>query len=277
VAERGPLSSLDLDLEKTVDWPWGPARLARAALESAYFRGDLIVHHKVHTRRVFDLTERHLPPTLLQAPDPNPTTEAYRDWYVRRRVGSVGLLWDRSGGGWLAMGAIKSRQRKAALSRLVTREEVIPVQVAGIEPALYLRAEDQSRLEAVLDGDEPPAQAAIIAPLDNLLWDRTLLQELFGFEYVWEVYKPVAERQYGYYVLPVLYGDRFVARFEPEQEKDSGALRIKQWWWEPEIVVTARMQAALQAAFAEFMRYLDVERLEVGAAAAEAVGWLAQE
>lgn len=276
VAERGPLSSLEIDLGKTVDWAWAPTRLARAALESAYFRGDLIVHHKVHTRKVYDLTERHLPERLLAAPDPHETTEAYHDWYVRRRVGSVGLLWDRSGGAWLAMGAIKSRERKASLARLLARGEVIPAEVEGLAPQLYLRAEDRPRLEAVLNGTAPEPQAALIAPLDNLIWDRTLIQELFGFEYIWEVYKPVAERQYGYYVLPVLYGDRFVARFEPVQVKENGVLRIKQWWWEPGVEVTEAMRVALKEAFADFLRYLQIDELQVGeAAAAEGIGWLA--
>lgn len=276
VAERGPLSSLEIEMEKRVDWPWGPARLARAALENAYFRGEMIIHHKVHTRKVYGLAERHLPQALLATPDPHATTEAYHDWYVQRRVGSVGLLWDRGGGAWLAMGAIKSPERKAALARLQAREEVIPVEVEGIGRPLYLRAQDRPRLEATLAGPEPASQAAIIAPLDNLIWDRTLIQELFGFQYVWEVYKPVAERQYGYYVLPVLYGDRFVARFEPEQDRESATLRIKQWWWEPEVTVTDEMRAALKAAFAAFLRYLQIGELEVGEmAAAEAVAWLA--
>ena len=90
------------------------------------------------------------------------------------------------------------------------------------------------------------------------------------------MYKPVAERQYGYYVRPVLYGDRFVARFEPEQDKESATLRIKQWWWEPEVMVTDEMRAALKAAFSAFLRYLEIGELEVGeAAAAEDMAWLA--
>ena len=115
---------------------------------------------------------------------------------------------------------------------------------------------DRPRLEAVIDGPRPAPQVVFIAPLDNLIWDRRLARDLFDFDYVWEVYKPAAERQYGYYVLPVLYGDRFVARFEPEQDKEAGVLRIKQWWWEPGVAVTDEMRSALRAAFAAFVDYL---------------------
>ena len=67
--------------------------------------------------------------------------------------------------------------------------------------------------------------ARFIAPLDNLLWDRKMLEMLFGFSYRWEVYTPVAKRKFGYYVLPVLYNDRFVARFEAEPVREAGAFR----------------------------------------------------
>ena len=95
IEARGPLSSRELDFGRTVDWSWAPTRLARAALDSMYGWGELIVHHREHTRKYYDFTWRHLDPDLIAAPDPNPTLEAYHDWYVLRRVGGVGLLWNR--------------------------------------------------------------------------------------------------------------------------------------------------------------------------------------
>ncbi len=270
---RGPLSSIDLAYGgKTKDWPWGPARLARAALESMYAWGELIIHHKVHTRKVYDFAARHLPETLLSAPDPNETEAQYHDWYVLRRLGGVGLLWNRAGGAWLGIRDFKSPERRAALKRLSARDEVVKVRVEGSRPAYFLRREDAPRLHKILDeGNTGSPQAAFIAPLDNLLWDRKMIQELFDFDYVWEVYKPVDERRYGYYVLPVLYGDRFVARFEPTLDRAQGALTIKGWWWEPEVEPTAEMRAAIRQAFRRFLRYLDAEQLEID----DGPAWLA--
>ncbi|MGD8626734.1 MAG: crosslink repair DNA glycosylase YcaQ family protein [Anaerolineae bacterium] len=275
--ERGPLSSLDLDFGQTVDWSWAPARLARAALESMYGWGELIVHHKVNTRKVYDLADRHLAAELLSAPEPNETETEFHDWYVRRRLGSVGLLWARAGDAWLAMGGIKTRARRAALARLRQRGEVVAVGVEGIDPPLYLRVQDRPALERVLAGEDPPPQAAILAPLDNLLWDRRFIETLFGFRYRWEVYKPAAERQYGYYVLPILYGDRFVARFEPVRDKADGALVIQGWWWEPGVAPTEEMKAALARCFAHFMDYLGMDRLQIEDTVAEEIDltWLA--
>lgn len=253
---RGPRSSIDIDLDKAVDWNWGPTRVARATLESMYNWGELIVHHRVHTRKVYDFARRHLPAALLDAPDPHPTDEAYTDWYVLRRVGSVGLLWNRSGGAWLGAECLKSRARKAAFERLTAAGRVVPVRVEGFAPLFYARREDWERLADSLDTPEPEPEAAFIAPLDNLLWDRRLVEELFGFTYRWEVYKPAAEREYGYYVLPVLYGDRFVARCEPQRDKERGALHIAQWWWEPDVAPTPEIEAAMQRCVADFARYL---------------------
>ena len=73
---------------------------------------------------------------------------------------------------------------------------------------------------------------AFLAPLDPLAWDRDLLLRLWDFDYRWEVYVPAAKRRWGYYVLPLLYGDRFVGRIEPRIDRKAGALRILGLWWE---------------------------------------------
>jgi uncharacterized protein YcaQ len=275
--ERGPLSSIDLDFNQTVDWSWAPTRLARAALESIYWRGELVVHHKVNTRKVYDFASRHLPEDLLSASDPNQTEEQFHDWYVHRRLGGVGLLWDKSGDAWLGMSGIKSKERKAALSRLLKQGKVVEVGVDGVNLPLYLRSEDEMLLNKTLDSRAPLSRAVIMAPLDNLLWDRRFVEELFDFIYIWEVYKPAAERRYGYYVLPILYGDRFIARFEPGQDKKNGTLIIKKWWWESGVKQSQRMHNNLIQCFERFLNYLGADNLQIENTAIEQadLDWLA--
>lgn len=274
ILERGPLSSLDLQFGQVVDWWWGPTRLARVALETMCAGGELVIHHRVHTRKVYDLASRQIPAELWSSPDPNATEEEYHDWRVLRRIGGVGLLWGRSGDAWLAMSGIKTRQREAALARLVEQGRTIAVGVEGVSSPFYLRSVDGAALERTLAAPDPP-QAAIIAPLDNLLWDRRLVAELFGFSYRWEVYKPVAERRHGYYVLPILYGDRFVARFEPGHDKRNAALVVKGWWWEAGVTPSLEMQAELRRCFARFRAYLGAESLRIEPQAQEAgLEWL---
>ncbi|MGE5507928.1 MAG: winged helix-turn-helix domain-containing protein [Chitinophagales bacterium] len=263
ISEHGPQSSLDLPYQQTVDWPWAPTRLSRAALESMYFCGELVIDHKVHTRKVYDLASRHLSPELLSASDPNRTEEEYHDWHVLRRIGGVGLLWARSGDAWLGMPGIKSKERRAALLRLQSQGKIIKASVEGIEQPLYLRSEDSLRLESVLKSGGQGSHAVILAPLDNLLWDRRLVKELFAFDYRWEVYKPSGDRRYGYYVLPVLLGDRFIARFEPGRDRKNKALTIKKWWWEPGIRQSKWLRSELIDCFERFLKYLGSDTLRI--------------
>ena len=264
IETRGPLSSIDLDLDRTVDWSWAPTRLARAALDSMYAWGELVIHHRVHTRKIYDFATRHLPEALLTAPDPNPTEEAYHDWFVHRRIGSVGLMWDRAGGAWLGPRNVKSPQRRAAIARLLEQERVVEIDVEGIGPSLYARKEDEPHLRRIRElGPAPSPRFTLLAPLDNLLWDRRLVEELFGFAYTWEVYKPTAERRYGYYVLPVLYGDRFVARCEPTFDREAGVLRMEGWWWEADVEPGGAMVGALAEALRDFMRYLGADSIRL--------------
>ncbi len=254
--KRGPLSAQDFSSEVKMDWFWGPASVARAALEALYAWGDVVIHSRVGQRRVYDLASRHIPAEILATPDPNRTEEEYFQWHVRRRIGAVGLLWNRAGDAWLGIRDLKSPQRNAAFAALEERGEILAVEVEGLPCPAYILREQLPLLEKIRAGSNVPAQAAFIAPLDNLLWDRKLIAALFGFEYTWEVYKPAELREYGYYVLPVLYGDRFVARLEPRYHKKTGMLEILNWWWEPGVEVTAAMEKALAQAAREFMAYL---------------------
>lgn len=278
IETRGPLSSRHLAHDQRIDWPWAPARLGRAALENLYWRGGLVIHHKERTRKVYDLAQRHIPERLRMAPDPHGSEEAYHDWHLMRRIGGVGLLWDRSGDAWLGLSSIKGKERKAALARLMARGLLEQVYVDGIAWPFYLRSTDRPRLEEACNNAASPPEAAILAPLDNLLWDRRLVKELFGFDYRWEVYKPAKEREHGYYVLPVLHGDRFVARFEPGRDKTSGALVIKNWWWEPDFTPTKPFQADLCRCFERFIGYLGTGeiRIERETRAKENLEWLRQ-
>jgi len=263
VENRGPLSSIDLDFNHTVDWSWAPTRASRAALESLYFAGELIVHHKINTRKVYDFAHRHIPAGILQAADPNRSEAQYQDWHVLRRIGSVGLLWNRSGEAWLGLQGVKSPQRNRSIQRLIADGLLIEAQVEGIDIPFYLRSQDLPILEEAINSKQTPRNASIIAPLDNLLWERRLVEEIFDFEYRWEVYTPKAKRQYGYYVLPVLYGDRFIARFEPVLDKKTRVLKIENWWWEPGVMIDAEVVSALEESLRSFIHYLNATRIQI--------------
>ena len=100
-----------------------------------------------------------------------------------------------------------------------------------------------------------------LAPLDHLLWDRRAVEYIFGFRYVWEVYKRAPDRLWGYYVLPVFYRDRFVGRIDSRLE--GRVWRVSRWWWEEDAHPTPEMLDALQDAARRFIAYLGAESVAV--------------
>lgn len=269
VRQRGPTSSLDLknlesDDDTNVSWAWGHrARFGKAVLNVLYDTGEVGIHHRAGTHRVFDAIESLIPADVLSAPDPNETDEAYLDWRVLRRVGGHGLACPNVPEPWGGIQGAKSQQGREALARLEERGAVVAMAVEDVpKRTFFARASDLQILKAS-QAESPPAEAAVIAALDNLTWRREILRWLFDFDYTWEVYKPAAKRRYGYYVLPVLYGDRLVARFEPVCNRKARELTIAGWWWEEDVRPDEAMEAALGTCFREFVRYLDVERVSL--------------
>jgi hypothetical protein len=263
IEQEGPQSSLDYDFDHKTDWAWGPTRVIRASLEGLFKMGKLGVHHRVNNRRYFDLIENLIPEEILDAPDPNHDRDQYQHWHVLRRIGALGLAHPNAGEHWGGIMGVKSARRREIIHNLLDSGKLLAVEIEELPgEQFFLRSEDESALQNALTADVTP-QAALIAPLDNLLWDRKSLNRLFKFSYMWEVYKPVKERQYGYYVLPVLYGDRFIARLDPAFDRDSGRLTIIDWWWEPEVETTRELKAAVSDCLADFARYLDVKKLSL--------------
>jgi len=263
IIKRGPLSSLDFKDQRKTDWHWGPTSKARAALESLYMMGKLGVHHRVSNRRYFDLIENLLPNEVWNTPNPNKNLADYQVWHVARRVGSLGLAHPHAKEHWLGIVDVKSPRRREILTTLVERGNLRAVRVEELpKDTFFVRSEDVPNLEKAAKATSMPKEAAIIAPLDNLMWDRKSLNWLFDFEYIWEVYKPKEKRQYGYYVLPVIYGDRFVARFQPTLDKKSRHLTIQNWWWEKDVKPDAEMENALDGCLLDFGVYLEAESVE---------------
>ncbi len=263
---EGPKSSIDFKSGETIKWNWGiNTSLPRACLEILYAMGEVVIQDRIGTRRYFELAERALPRGVFTAADPNVSTDDYRDWHVLRRVGGLGIANPAAGDWWLGMHQMNADSRKAAFARLLDRGDLIAVEIEDVpDRTFFIRTADEPTLDRIRRGRAPKPRAALIGALDNLMWDRNMLRWVFDFDYVWEVYKPLAQRRYGYYVLPVLYGDRFIARIDPSFDRKRRELTINNWWWEEGVVVSDEMRAALSTCFQEFMNYLQANRLVLG-------------
>jgi uncharacterized protein YcaQ len=143
----------------------------------------------------------------------------------------------------------------------VERGDLVPVQVEGVTGKRFVLAEEIGSLESP---PEVVPTVAFMPPFDALVWDRRLLGELFGFDYVWELFLPPEKRRWGWYVLPILFGDRFVGRIEPRIDRAGSRVEILDVWWEDGFDPrrTEGFVDAMRDALGAYVRFADAERLE---------------
>jgi uncharacterized protein len=263
--QKGPLQATQIHMGEAGKGRWGHRNLSGAAMDYLFNTGELGINVKRGSQKVYDLIENLLPHELLNNLDPFTNERDFCKWYFKRRVGSIGLIWERSGGGWLGQFLSDKELRKSILSELVEEKSLITCFIEGIEETFYMRQKDFTILDSV--PVEKEAIVRFLAPLDNLLWDRDMIEKIFNFKYSWEVYLPLAKRKYGYYVLPVLYGNQLVARFEPENQRGKDPLKIKNWWWEKDITINNQMKTDILDGFKIFAEYLGTDFQK------ESIGW----
>lgn len=260
--KKGSASSQELGIAGRADWYWSETSLSRAALETLYFRGDLVVHHKKGTVKSYAPADVCLPEALLRAACPFKSGQERQTWQALRRIGAVGLLWNAPSDAWLGIDGMKASERGRAFETLLDRGEILPVEVEGIEKPLYVKTGDLT----MLSGCEGPFSGAkrvrLLPPLDCMLWDRKLIAALFGFRYKWEIYTPLEQRKYGYYVLPVLYGERFAGRIEPVCERKRGVLSLRRFWPETGFRATEAFVEALEKEMERLRAFHGLERVE---------------
>ena len=266
IREHGPVSSDTLPIEGKIYWHssmhWSghwqnQSNAARSVLEQLYTDGVLLIHHKSGSRKYYDLAERYFSPELLNAENPCPDDMALLQWRIKRRVGAVGMLWNRRSDAWLGIN-MSTEQRNFAINALEADGIIVKAEVESIRSPLFFLAEDIPLMEAVRQGvlDTKP-RLEFLAPLDPMLWDRKLVEALWDYHYKWEIYTPVNQRKYGYYVLPILYGDKFVGRIEAAADRKAATLVVRNIWYEDGVKQTKKLARAIEGACRRLAKFND--------------------
>jgi uncharacterized protein len=247
IRAEGPLGSRDFEGKgRGGMWNWKPAKMV---LEALWDRGELTIAGRKSFQRAYDLTERVIPQEWRDAPVPT-EAETLRT-FALLAVEARGALteaairehWRLKGGKARLHGHLTSLVAEGRLRELHVDDGGAPFYVL---PTVEL--------------DGPPAPPVLVSPFDNLVWDRPLLQRLFGFQHLIEVYKREHERVYGYYVLPLLAGDRFLGRADVKADRAEGVLRIRKFTREPK--VRGDVDAKLERAADRLARILGLERMQ---------------
>ena len=229
----GPLSTAAFaEHGHAVDWWWAPTRASRAVMEALFVAGRIGIARRDGNRRYYDLIERLVPAKVLAHRESEEEGMRHR---LLSRFRATGMTMPNGGTQSEVMysaGMGKDRARRTA--ELVEEGILLPVAVDGLKGVRYILAEEEPILDETADPTSLPGPtASFLGPLDSLVWDRRLLRELWDFDYLWEVYVPEAKRRWGYYVLPILFGDRFVGRIEPRIDRKTHTLVILGIWFEP--------------------------------------------
>ena len=266
IRENGPVSSDTLPIRGKVFWHssmhwsgnWhGTSPAARSVLEQLYTDGVLLIHHKSGSRKYYDLADKYFSRDLLEADNPCPDEMSFIQWRIRRRIGAVGLLWNRRSDAFLGI-EMTADQRDEAFEKLESDDVIRKTAVEGIRFPLYFLTEDLPLAEAVLaDAVDRKPRLEFLAPLDPMLWDRKLIEAVWDYRYSWEIYTPAQKRKFGYYVLPMVYGEKMAGRIEAAADRKAETLVIKNIWYEPGIRQTKKLNAAVDAAIRRLAKFND--------------------
>jgi uncharacterized protein len=221
------------DIEHRIEWWWDSGgktttRAAKAVMEALFVIGRLGIARRDGSRRYYDLIDRLVPSRLLSEPAEEHEQHRHRLMSRHRGVGLMAV----GGAGELVMGTGSAAERAQLTAEMVEDGTLLPVAVEGERQVRHILANEKRILDETAKPGKTAPSAALLAPLDPLMWDRRLNKSLFGFDYIWEVYVPAAKRKWGYYVLPILFGDRLVGRIEPRLERATRTLRIVGIWFE---------------------------------------------
>jgi uncharacterized protein YcaQ len=214
VRERGPLTAGELEDPGTRTGPWWGRGKGKIALEALFGTGELTVRERRNFARVYDLTERVIPREVLSRPAPS-REEAHRELLrLAARAHGVGTAKDLAD--YYRIPILEARAR---LGELAESGDVQRVRVEGWRDPAFVRPE--TRIPRAIEA------RALLTPFDPIVWERERTERLFGFRYRIEIYVPEPQREYGYYVMPFLLGDRLVARVDLKSDRKTETLVVQ--------------------------------------------------
>jgi uncharacterized protein len=269
--ERGTVSNRDFKMKtRTRTENYRGRKDSAVALYYLWRTGEVMTHHRENFERVYALTEAIAPEHLVYEND-----EAVTDRFlIKKEISFSGLSRLKRTPDTYSNG-VPFDGLNPIVAELLADGEIIDVKVEGWKAVHYVLSSDVSILDDLSAGRIPDGwkpletttseEVLFLAPLDQVS-ARGRAKEIFGFDYVWEVYKPEAKRQYGYYVLPVLWGDRLVARFDSKLDRTTNTFIVQGLWLEDETLSKDEAFAeALARGFARFISFLGADKLDATA------------
>jgi uncharacterized protein YcaQ len=259
IRAEGPLTAKDFthpaDRKRGPWWDWKPAK---SALELLFWQGELMISERRNFQKVYDLTERVLPP---ETDTRTPGAREMAEHVIRRSLGALGIAGAKEIQEYLLPTAARDSKFPAVawdilirtIGELVEEKAVIPVLVDGLKDnKLYAL---RGAAERIAETPKPKGSVALLSPFDNLIIQRDRTRRLFDFQYMLECYTPGPKRVHGYFVLPVLFGDRLVGRIDPQADRKSGRMILRSVALEGDFKPTGSFYGKFAKALAGFAAF----------------------
>jgi len=255
IREEGPLGSGDFDAPE--GWAggswWSGWKPAKRALEVLFNMGVVMVSERRNFQRLYDLSERVVPE---EARGPQPDQAELHDFVIRRTVGALGVLPVSEIRWWWRTTPSEASLRRAEDAGLITS-----VMVAGNDGEPWVAW--TVALDAVNALPETEPHLYVLSPFDNLIIRRRWMERVFGFRYSLEAYLPKEKRTYGYFVLPILWGDRFIGRMDAKADRRSGTLLVHRLTFEPDFDAYEAVLGPLVEKLTAFAAFNGCDAIEV--------------
>lgn len=250
----GPLRSRDLESKRVKKgagwWDWKPAK---KALEQLYMQGDLMVCDREGFQKAYDLTERVLPAGVDAT---MPSTDEFAAHLLEQQLRCHGLV-SLKGLTYLRRNTALRKAMKTLLAVRVANGDLEQIELSNGEPFLLPAGILESPLPRL------SKRLKILSPFDNAVIQRDRLKALFQFDYQIECYVPEAKRQYGYFSLPLLYGDVFIGRMDCKAHRKDRLLEIKALHFETHAFDNDEVIAAFAAAITPFREFQQCDRVSL--------------
>jgi uncharacterized protein YcaQ len=252
---EGPLSSKHFGGRKGTPggwWDWKPAKLA---LEVLFWRGDLMITRRDNFQKVYDLSERVLPETVDQT---YPTDRELGHFLVHRSLGALGVANERE---IAKYGGSNRKIIKRSMNEMIESGEVIQVRIKQRSDDHFYTLGKTLDLETT----QPKVrqQVWLLSPFDNLVIQRERLHWLFNYDYVLESYVPAPKRKFGYFVLPILWGDRFVGRIDLKANRKINVLIVRSLFFEPDFKLSERFITSFATRLKKLAQFNQCTSIEI--------------
>lgn len=270
--EKGPLGNRDIEGDAVKAWSYRGRKETSVTLFYLWLTGQVMITHRKGFDRIYDLRERVVPKEF----DFAATMKETEDFFTKKHIAFYGVVRENSVKtdlSYYIQRKVEAKEAKAQVERLIEKGEVSRVRVEGFSENFLILNSDQAHLSVLEAGRVPKAwkpkgattseEVTLLAPLE-IVSARGRAKKVFDFEYVWEVYKPAHQRKWGYYTLPILYGDDLVARLDPKLDRTTNTLHILGFWLEEDAPKDVVFIEALANGLSRFASMIDAKKIDLG-------------